>query len=210
LSPPTFTSNRFTSLANEDSEATPSPTSPTKVPKPPLSTYNIPPLMQLLHQTAPQQYVITALANNQVRVQPTTADSYRSITHTLTDKHTEFHTFKLKEERNYRVVLKHMQHSINPDDIKSEINIGHKVANIWNIKQYRTKLPLSMYFVNLKSLLTTIRIYSMLNSFNNVKLSLNLQGINERLPNAIIASAMGTQKTTAIYISIASNAPVTT
>jgi hypothetical protein len=45
---------------------------------------------------------ITALANNQVRVQPTTADSYISITHILTDKGAEFHTFKHKEERNYR------------------------------------------------------------------------------------------------------------
>jgi hypothetical protein len=83
-------------------------------------------------------------------VQPT-ADSYRSITHTLTDKHAEFQSCKPKKESNYRIVLKHMHHSINPDDLKSEIiNIGHKVANIWNIKQYRTKLPLPMFFVDLK------------------------------------------------------------
>jgi hypothetical protein len=155
LSPPTITSNRFTSLANEDSEATSTPTGPTNVPKPPLmyiqNVTTIPPLMQLLYQTAHQQYVITALANKQVRVQPTTVNSYRSIAHTLTDKHAEFHTFKPKEERNYRVVLKHMHYSINPDDIKAEIeNLGHKVANIWNTKQYRTKLPLSMFFVDLK------------------------------------------------------------
>jgi hypothetical protein len=84
-------------------------------------------------------------------VQPTTADSYRSVTDTLTDKHAEFHTFKPKEERNYTVVLKHMHYSMNPDDIKAEIeNLGHKVANIWNIKQYQAKLPLSMFFVDLK------------------------------------------------------------
>jgi hypothetical protein len=41
-------------------------------------------------------------------VQPATADSYRSITHALTDKRAEFHTFRPKEEKNYRVVLKHM------------------------------------------------------------------------------------------------------
>jgi hypothetical protein len=70
---------------------------------------------------AHEQYVITALANNEVRVQPTTANSYRSITHTLTDKCAEFHTFNPKEERNYRVVLKHMHYSINPDDIKTEM-----------------------------------------------------------------------------------------
>jgi hypothetical protein len=102
--------------------------------------------MQLLDQTAHQQYFITALANNQVRVH-TTADSYRSIAHTLTDKCAEFHTFKPKEERNYRVVLKNMHYSISPDDIKAEIeNLGHKVANVWNITQYRTKLPLSKFF----------------------------------------------------------------
>jgi hypothetical protein len=150
-----ITSNRFTSPVNEDSETTPTPTGPTSNPKPPPS-YNqnvttIPPLIQLLDQTAHQQYVITALANNQVRVQPTTADSYRSITHTLMAKGAEFHTFKPKEERNHRVVLKHIHYSVNPDDIKSEIEkLGHKVANIWNIKQFQTKLPLSMFFVDLK------------------------------------------------------------
>jgi hypothetical protein len=102
--------------------------------------------MQLLNQMAHQQYVITALANNQVRVQPTTSDSYRSITHALTENRAESHTFKPKEERNYIVVLKNKHYSINPDDIKAEIEkLGHKVANVWNITQYRTKLPLSVF-----------------------------------------------------------------
>jgi hypothetical protein len=44
-----------------------------------------------------------------------------------------------------------MHYSVNHDDIKSEIEkLGHEVANIWNIKQFRTKLPLSMFFVDLK------------------------------------------------------------
>jgi hypothetical protein len=44
-----------------------------------------------------------------------------------------------------------MHYSINPEEIKTEIeNLGHTVTNIWNIKQYRTKLPLSMFFVELK------------------------------------------------------------
>jgi hypothetical protein len=44
-----------------------------------------------------------------------------------------------------------MNYSINPDDIKAEIEkLGHKVANVWNITQYRKKLPLSMFFTDLK------------------------------------------------------------
>jgi hypothetical protein len=44
-----------------------------------------------------------------------------------------------------------MDCSFNPDDMKTETeNLGHKVANVWNITQNRTKLPLSLLFVDLK------------------------------------------------------------
>jgi hypothetical protein len=33
----------------------------------------------------------------------------------------EFHTYKLKEELSYRLVLKNMHYSINPEEIKTEI-----------------------------------------------------------------------------------------
>jgi hypothetical protein len=63
----------------------------------------------------------------------------------------EFHTHRPKEERSYRVVLKNMYYSIVPADIKAEIEkLGHQVTNIWNITPYRTKLPLSMFYVKLK------------------------------------------------------------
>jgi hypothetical protein len=40
-----------------------------------------------------------------------------------------------------------MHHSINPQEIKTESEkLGHMITNIWNIKQYRTKLPLFMFF----------------------------------------------------------------
>jgi hypothetical protein len=39
-----------------------------------------------------------------------------------------------------------MHYSINPQEIKTEIEkLGHTVTDIWNIKQYRTKLLLSMF-----------------------------------------------------------------
>jgi hypothetical protein len=40
-----------------------------------------------------------------------------------------------------------MRDFIDPEEIKTEIEkLGHVVTNIWNIKQYRTKLPFSMFF----------------------------------------------------------------
>jgi hypothetical protein len=44
-----------------------------------------------------------------------------------------------------------MHYSINPEEINTEIEkLGHTVTNIWNVKQYRTKLPISMFLVELK------------------------------------------------------------
>jgi hypothetical protein len=114
------------------------------------SSYTISPLLLLLEQIAPKQYETKSLANNQVKVQPANIDSYRTITKALSDRHTAFHTYKPKEDRSYRVVLRNMHYSI-PTDIKTEIEkLGHQVTNIWNVTQYRTKLPLSMFFVDLK------------------------------------------------------------
>jgi hypothetical protein len=98
----------------------------------------------------PKQYETKSLANNRVKVQPATIAS-NTITKALSDKQTEFHTYKPKEERSFRVVLKNMNYSIPTTDNKTEIEkLGHQVTNIWNVTQSRTKLPLSMFFVDLK------------------------------------------------------------
>jgi hypothetical protein len=55
------------------------------------------------------------------------------------------------KRRKLQSSIKNMHSSINHEDIKIEIKkLGHTVTNIWNIKQYSTKLPLSMFFVDVK------------------------------------------------------------
>jgi hypothetical protein len=165
---------------------------------------NISSLIQLLEQIAKQQYDIKALPDNQVKVQPKTSESYRTIIKALTEKRKEFHTYKLKERR-YRVVLKNMHYSINPEEIKTEIEkLGHMVTNIWNIKQYRTKLPLSMFFVELKPALNNkCKIYT------TVQNKIQTAQAQKRLFNVQTVKDMGTPK---IVISNrdVSNAQVTT
>jgi hypothetical protein len=90
---------------NPESEHNPGPA---HTPKPP-PTYiqgvtSIPPLLQLLEQVAARQYKTKALADNQIKVQPATTYSYRAITKAPAEKKMEFHTYKPKEERSYRVV----------------------------------------------------------------------------------------------------------
>jgi hypothetical protein len=106
-------------------------------------------------------------------------------------------------------MLKNMHYSINPADIKTEIQkLGHTVTNIWNIKQHRTKLPLSMFFVELKSAPNNKDILS--NTSSSAKSNLNLPSTNGILLNAQTAKDMYTQRITAISNHDASNAQVIT
>jgi len=62
----------------------------------------------------------------------------------LKSKNTEFHTYKSKQERSFKVVFKHIYATVNLNNIKKEIeNQGHTVTNnIKNIKKQGTKKAL--------------------------------------------------------------------
>lgn len=64
----------------------------------------------------------------------------------------EFHTYKPKQERSFKVVLKHMHHSTHTEDIKKALEeLGHIAINIWNIEKQGIKEAPSMFYVELKS-----------------------------------------------------------
>jgi hypothetical protein len=48
----------------------------------------------------------------------------------------KFHTYKSKQESNFKVVLKYMHLSLNVDGIRKEIDYhSHIVSNMWNVKK---------------------------------------------------------------------------
>jgi hypothetical protein len=114
----TSTYNRYMALVEEDTEDQQQKAGPENTPKPPpiyiTDVKNISPLIQLLEQIAKQQYEIKALTINQVKVQSKTSESYRIIIKALAEKRMKFHTYKLKEERSYREVLKNLHYSHQP------------------------------------------------------------------------------------------------
>jgi hypothetical protein len=140
---PTPTSNRLASLSDEEVTDHLQEAATDIRPKPPpifvSDVTTILPLLQLPDQIVKQQCEIKALPDNQVRIQPKTPDSYRAIIKALAEKNTTFHTYKPKDERNYRVVLKNMHYSINPADIQTEIEkLRLTVTNIFNIEHHST------------------------------------------------------------------------
>lgn len=127
-----------------------------KPPKPPPifvdKVSNIQPLLQLLKEIADGNFDIKVLSNDKVRIQPQTAEIYSKIVKCLQLKDTEFHTYKPKSERSFKVVLKNLHPSTDIEEIKKEITEnGHTVTNIWNIRQRATKKPLSMFFIEVEA-----------------------------------------------------------
>jgi len=55
--------------------------------------------------------------NDQDRVQPTDGPVHTTIVKALMEKNTEFHTYKPKQERRFRVVLKNIHPSTDLNDI---------------------------------------------------------------------------------------------
>jgi len=96
-------------------------------------------------------FELKVLTGNQVKIQPKTADSYKTIIKALAEKQTEFHTYQPKEDRSFRIVLRGMHYSTDTSEIKTAIEqFGHTVVNVFNVKQTRTNVPLSLFFVDLK------------------------------------------------------------
>jgi hypothetical protein len=87
------------------------------------------------------------IKNNQVKILPTNPDRIhieypnRKQTKLLKSLNGNFHTYQLKQERPFRVVLRNIHHSANLDELKLEL-LSHEVTNITNIRHRITKSPL--------------------------------------------------------------------
>ena len=82
---------------------------------------NIKPLIDLLNVVAPDKYLVNTLSNEQIRVQPTESSVYTSIIKALMEKNTEFHTYKPRQDRSFRVVVRNLHPSTEIQDIKRAI-----------------------------------------------------------------------------------------
>jgi hypothetical protein len=120
---------------------------------------NIKPLIDLL-VIAPVKYLVKTLSNEQVRVQPTESSIYISIIKALMEKNTEFHTYKPRQDRSFRVFVRNLHPSTEIQDIKRAImEKGHEVTNIWKAKQRSTNRPLPLHFTDIKPHPTNKQIY---------------------------------------------------
>lgn len=160
LKTPIETSNPFTTLdssveTNDDSENQVKNTKETLEQKPPPiyvnGVENIRPLKELLDKTTEGLYTLKILAENEVKIQLKNSEKYLSVIKELKNKNTSFHTYQMKQDKNYKVVLRNMHPSVNIDELKNAIEeYDHKVINITNIRKFDTKSPLPLFFVEIE------------------------------------------------------------
>jgi hypothetical protein len=109
-----------------------------------------------------EQFRTKSMANNVIKLTCITPDTYRSLIKHFKDKDIYYHTYQLKEERAYRVVLKYLQHTTDVEDIRQELfALGHVARNIVNVHHWLTKEPLSLFVVDLELAKNNKDIYNL-------------------------------------------------
>lgn len=152
--------NRFEPLSKDmevhQTIETSESTEQSKEPKPPPifipCVVNLVSMMKELEKMVNRsQFTYKCLNQDKIKIMPASSDAYRKIVKGLSGLNINFHTYQLKQNRAYRVVLKNMHYSTPVEAIQEAIeDEGHKVRNIINVRQNVTKVPLSMFFVDLE------------------------------------------------------------
>lgn len=98
-----------------------------------------------------EQYYCKSLANGTIKINVITTESYRRLIKLLQQDNIVHHTYQIREERAYRVVIRNLHPSIPMETIKQEIaKYGHSVRNVSNIRHRSSKEPLPLHYVDLE------------------------------------------------------------
>jgi hypothetical protein len=86
-----------------------------------------------------------------IKLQLNTPDTFRKAVQLLKSKEVNFHTYQIKDEKAFRVVLRNLHQSTPLDFIKDELSKhGFKVKQVTTVLQNQTKKPLPLFFVDLE------------------------------------------------------------
>jgi hypothetical protein len=98
-----------------------------------------------------ENYHTKTISNNTVLVYPHKPETYRRLISHLRENKIIYHTYQLKQERAYRVVIRDIHSSVSTQELAEELNTkGHQVRNIVNVRHRVTKEPLPLFFVDLE------------------------------------------------------------
>ena len=93
-------------------------------------------------------FICKALINSKVKINVQSIDNFRKFSKNLKEKNVIYHTYQIKKDRAFRVVIRHLHHSADIEDIKHDLaNKGFEVRNIINITNRITNDPLPLFLL---------------------------------------------------------------
>lgn len=146
-------SNKFSELSNDDEEN--ENNEENKIPKPPpifvpgvADICNM--VKKISGEITEREFNYKAVSDGQIKLNIKTIESYRKLVKYFEKNNICYHTFQLKTERAYRIVIKNLHHSTPVENIKAYLLLkGHQVRYVANIKHKQTKQPLPIFYVDL-------------------------------------------------------------
>lgn len=125
-------------------------------------------MVKAIHDIAEiEQYQTKTMANNMVKINATTPETYRKLVKYMKDSNIIHHTYQMKEEKAYRVVIRNLHPTTPITDIKEALlKFGFKTRNVTNITHRATKQPLPMFYVDLEPSENNKEVYN-LRAINN-------------------------------------------
>lgn len=171
------TSNRYQALANDNADTSPSNDAVTSEPKPPPifipHVTDIVKMVNRINKEIPStDYHYKSLSDGQIRIAIKNVDSYRKVIKYLDQENFSYHTFQLKKERAFRVIIKGLHHTTPIADIKAMLlSLGHQVRSVRNVISRVSKMPLPMFFVDVDPKENNKEIYN-IRTFDNAIISI--------------------------------------
>jgi hypothetical protein len=140
-------------------------TQPHKIQKPPPiflhGVINYDKMIRSINEVAEtEQFYTKSMANNVIKITCLTPETYRTLIKHFKETDVYYHTYQLKEERAYRVVLKYLHHTTDIEDIRQDLlQQGHVARNIVNAHHRISKEHLNLFFVDLEPAKNNKEVY---------------------------------------------------
>lgn len=120
-------------------------------------------MLDNISKIIPKEHFITkTMANDAIKINIFEIDSYRKLVKEFLDRKISFYTYQIKNERAFRVVVRNLHHTNSLEDIKVALQEeGFEVRNVSNIRHFRTKDPLPLFYVDLEPTENCRKIYDL-------------------------------------------------
>lgn len=159
IQPAIPTSNPFQPLAT-DMDTTPPQANEKKDKPPPIIVEQVTSYTNLcqliLRHIAKDRFNTKTITNKNsknidVKISLNEPDDYRKLNRVFKEQNIRFHTYQLKADKAYRVVLRNLHPTTDIQSIKEDLEAKNfRVRNIINARHPATKTPLPLFFVDLE------------------------------------------------------------